>query len=181
MDFLGDAAEKIAEALREDPGLLFRSPKLASLREVLSQYGDLKSPESKDASFSETEKGEEDEEEELSDDDDDEERIPQDTEPFPAIPAGGEDHDGAAMAKEAAAEAKSNGDYDKAVQKYSEAMTLGSVSAITLANRADCLLKSKKPCAAINDCTAALNINPDSAKALRCRGYLLSFILYPLC
>merc|ERR1712005_34575 len=29
---------------------------------------------------------------------------------------------------------------------------------------------SKKPCAAINDCTAALNINPDSVKALRCRG-----------
>ena len=67
MDFLGDAAEKIAEALREDPGLLFRSPKLASLREVLSQYGDLKSPESKDASFSETEKGEEDEEEDEED------------------------------------------------------------------------------------------------------------------
>ena len=49
-------------------------------------------------------------------------------------------------------------------------MTLGQVSAITLANRAECLLKLKKPCAAISDCTAALSLNPDSAKALKCRG-----------
>ena len=49
-------------------------------------------------------------------------------------------------------------------------MTLGQVSALTLANRAECLLKLKKPCAAISDCTAALSLNPDSAKALKCRG-----------
>ena len=49
-------------------------------------------------------------------------------------------------------------------------MTLGQVSALTLANRAECLLKLFRPCAAIADSTAALALNPDSAKALRCRG-----------
>jgi len=176
MDFLGDAADKVAEALREDPNLLFSSPKLASLREVLSQYGELKAPGTENTSDPSVEQTVENNEDDDEFDDDDDERLPNDAEPFPAIPEGGEDHDGAALAKEAATDAKSNGDYDKAVQKYTEAMTLGSVSAITLANRADCLLKLKKPCAAINDCAAALKLNPDSAKALRCRGKCYRFI-----
>jgi tetratricopeptide (TPR) repeat protein len=36
--------------------------------------------------------------------------------------------------------------------------------------RADLLMKSKKPRAAIADCKAALEINPDSAKAYRISG-----------
>lgn len=55
-------------------------------------------------------------------------------------------------------------------------MTLGQVSAMTLANRADCLLKVKRPRAAISDCNAALEINPDSAKALRTRGKAFRFV-----
>lgn len=43
-----------------------------------------------------------------------------------------------------------------------------------LANRAAALLKAKRPLAALSDCDAALQINPDSAKALRCRGTVLS-------
>ena len=35
------------------------------------------------------------------------------------------------------------------------------------ANRAECLLKLKRPLAAIADCNAAVEINPDSARALR--------------
>ena len=38
---------------------------------------------------------------------------------------------------------------------------------MTLANRADLLLKARRPLAALSDCDEALKINPDSAKALR--------------
>lgn len=77
------------------------------------------------------------------------------------------DFDAAGAAKEKASEAKGSGDYQSAVQSFTEAMTLGSVSALTLANRAECLLKLRRPLAAVSDCTAAIALNPDSAKALR--------------
>merc|ERR1719240_694231 len=38
------------------------------------------------------------------------------------------------------------------------------------AKRAAFLLKLKRPCACISDCNAAIDINPDSAKAYRSRG-----------
>ena len=79
----------------------------------------------------------------------------------------GADYDAAASAKEIASDAKSNGDYELAISKYTEALTVGQVSALTIANRAECLLKLKKPRASISDCDAALALNPDSAKALR--------------
>jgi suppressor of tumorigenicity protein 13 len=77
------------------------------------------------------------------------------------------DWDGAANAKDAANEAKSSGNYEQAIEHFTKCLELGSVSAITLANRADCLLKCRRPLAAIADCNEALKINPDSAKALR--------------
>ena len=86
------------------------------------------------------------------------------------------DYETSGAAKEQANEAKANGDYDLAVKKYTEAMTTGPVSALTLANRGECLLKLRKPCAAISDCNAAISLNPDSAKALRCRGKAHRFI-----
>ncbi len=46
-------------------------------------------------------------------------------------------------------------------------MELGGASALTLANRAECLLLLRRPLAAISDCNEALKLNPDSAKALR--------------
>merc|ERR1711871_831300 len=85
------------------------NPQFASLKEVLSQYGELKNPVSKgDASRDDRDEEGEEEVQDLDDedDDDDEDRIPEDTEPFPVIPSGGEDHDGAATSKEAATEAK---------------------------------------------------------------------------
>lgn len=47
---------------------------------------------------------------------------------------------------------------------------IGNPTAMMFAKRADMLLKSKRPAAAIKDCDAALELNPDSAKALRVRG-----------
>lgn len=78
-----------------------------------------------------------------------------------------QDWDGAANAKDAANEAKSSGNYDFAIENYTKAMELGSISAIVLANRAECLLKVRRPLAAVSDCNEAIKINPDSAKALR--------------
>lgn len=106
----------------------------------------------------------------------DPERMSEDPEPFLVVPDGGEDWEGAAQAKEKANEAKANGDYDGAISFFTEAMKLGQVSALTLANRAECLLKLRKPRASISDCTAAIALNPDSAKALRCRGKALRFL-----
>ncbi len=77
------------------------------------------------------------------------------------------DWDGAAAAKDEAANAKSSGDYNAAINGFTKALTLGQVSAITLANRAELFLKLRRPLAAISDCNAAVQINPDSAKALR--------------
>lgn len=77
------------------------------------------------------------------------------------------DFEAAGTAKEQANEAKGSGNYELAVQKFTEAMKLGQVSALTLANRAECLLKLRRPLAAVSDCSAAIVLNPDSAKALR--------------
>ena len=86
------------------------------------------------------------------------------------VPSGGEDWETAQTEKDKATEAKANGNYEQAITHYTNAMTSGPVSAMVLANRADCLLKSKRPKAALADCNEALKINPDSAKAIRCRG-----------
>jgi len=94
----------------------------------------------------------------------------EESEPVLSVPAGGEDWDGAQDAKDKANEAKANGNYDQAVEHFTKCLELGSISAITLANRADCLLKMRRPLAALSDCNEALKINPDSAKAMRCRG-----------
>ena len=94
------------------------------------------------------------------------------------------DWDGAADAKSAAAEAKSAGNNDLAIEMFTKAMELGGASALTLANRfidsgvnelvvyltnyrAQCLLAVRRPLAALSDCNEALKLNPDSAKALR--------------
>jgi len=176
------ALKDFADAIKNDPSILF-TPELAFLRTALSAYGTLKEPvKSKSSSNHDTghdhghahahghddccgsspapKKVEPVVEEEEDDDDEpeevDPERLPEDSGPFPEIPAGGEDWDKSGDLKEKANEAKSNGDYETAIAKFTESMSCGQVSAMTLANRAECLLKLKKPCAAISDCSAAL-------------------------
>jgi suppressor of tumorigenicity protein 13 len=100
------------------------------------------------------------------DDDDDDGNEP----PFPPMYESGDDFDKASDLKMAANDLKSNGDFDGALAKYSEAVQAAEPSALLYANRADCLQKLGRPRAAVNDCNAALNMNPDSAKALRIRG-----------
>ena len=102
--------------------------------------------------------------------DNDADLIPEEDIPTLEVPQGGEDWDGAEDAKSAANEAKASGNYDLAIENFTKCLELGSTSAITLANRADCLLRARRPLGALADCNAALKINPDSAKALRMRG-----------
>ena len=53
-----------------------------------------------------------------------------------------------------------------AVEAFTAALQCQS-SALTFAARAESLLKLKRPTAAVADCNAALEINPDSGKALK--------------
>jgi len=95
--------------------------------------------------------------------------------PFPEIyneTSGNDNVDGAMEYKSKAAEFKSSGDYENAILQYTKAITAAKPTALLYANRADCLLKVDPPRsnAAIRDCKLALEMNPDSAKALRISG-----------
>lgn len=71
--------------------------------------------------------------------------------------------------KEKATEAAEDGDLAKAVKLYTAAILL-SPSVMMLCKRAEWLLKLRRPRAAEADASAALQMNPDSTKALRIRG-----------
>jgi len=106
--------------------------------------------------------------------------IPPEKQPFPMIPKNAdetpEDADWsiAGEKKSQASAAASEGNYDDALKFYGEALeaeaVTASLSATTLAKRADILLKLDRPAAAVHDCDAALIINPDSVRALKTRG-----------
>jgi len=81
-----------------------------------------------------------------------------------------EELEGVAAAKAEAAEALDNGDVTTAIEKYTEVLQAGGPSALILAKRAELLLRERRPCAAIRDCAAALEVNPDCGKAFRVRG-----------
>merc|ERR1719231_311980 len=79
------------------------------------------------------------------------------------------DMDKAGELKMAASEAASNGDFAKAIEAFTGALKL-TPSPLVYAKRADAFLKLKKPNAAVRHANKALEINPDSAKALKVRG-----------
>lgn len=74
------------------------------------------------------------------------------------------------LLKQEAVVAVEAGQMDEALRKFTEAITLGSATALLYCRRAQILLELSRPRAAINDCTAALAINPDSAKAFKIRA-----------
>jgi suppressor of tumorigenicity protein 13 len=90
--------------------------------------------------------------------------------PFPPLYESGEDFDKASELKQEAADSKSSGDWEVALEKYTAAVLVAPPSALLYANRATVLLELSRPYAAERDCTEALKENPDSAKALRIRG-----------
>mmetsp|Transcript_22108 Transcript_22108/g.38995 ORF Transcript_22108/g.38995 Transcript_22108/m.38995 type:complete len:974 (+) Transcript_22108:63-2984(+) len=72
--------------------------------------------------------------------------------------------------KQEAAEALEDGKRDEALKKLNEAIEMGCANALLYARRAQVLMDLGRPRAAINDCTAALKINPDAARAIKIRA-----------
>eukprot|EP00747_Dinoflagellata_sp_TGD_P079912 gnl/TRDRNA2_/TRDRNA2_160693_c0_seq2.p1 gnl/TRDRNA2_/TRDRNA2_160693_c0~~gnl/TRDRNA2_/TRDRNA2_160693_c0_seq2.p1 ORF type:complete len:387 (+),score=87.68 gnl/TRDRNA2_/TRDRNA2_160693_c0_seq2:68-1228(+) len=106
----------------------------------------------------------------------DPDRWPEDRAPFPPLAPQrrneltDDEFDRQAAAKEQAVNAAEARDFEKALQFYSEAIGIGDVSALVYARRAEVLLRLRRPLATVNDCTAALQLNPDCGKAFRIRG-----------
>mmetsp|Transcript_10218 Transcript_10218/g.22494 ORF Transcript_10218/g.22494 Transcript_10218/m.22494 type:complete len:754 (-) Transcript_10218:48-2309(-) len=106
----------------------------------------------------------------------DPDRLARETDPFPALPARSSRNTSPyqmqlmTRAKHQASLALENGDVEEAIKKYTEAILTGCATALVIATRAELLLKCKRPCAAIRDCTAAIRVNPDCGKAYRIRG-----------
>lgn len=72
--------------------------------------------------------------------------------------------------KMAAINALGEGDLQKAVDLFTEAIKLNPCVAIMYAKRASVFIQMQKPNAAIRDCDRAISINPDSAQPYKWRG-----------
>ena len=150
-------AKELLAAVTKDPSLL-EDPSLAFLKEFCANYP----PEAPEAE---------------TDDDAGGEFMKREKTPFPAVPANAaeapDDADWSiASTKKSAAQQASTP--AEALDLYTEALqaeaATACLSATTLAKRAEVLLKLERPAAAINDCDAALKLNPDSCRALKTRG-----------
>jgi len=64
----------------------------------------------------------------------------------------------------------SEGEWEKAVDMFTEAIKLNPNSAAMFAKRGACYLKLRKPRACVRDCTRAIELNPDNAAAYKYRG-----------
>ncbi len=64
----------------------------------------------------------------------------------------------------------SEGEWQKAIDLFTDAIRINPNSAVAFAKRGTCYLKLKKPNACIRDCDRAIQINADSAPAHKFRG-----------
>jgi suppressor of tumorigenicity protein 13 len=109
-------------------------------------------------------------------DDEDPERMPEESEPPPPMPPCGNlepseaEMEACRAAKQLADEASDVGDALGALRRLSEAVMSGGAGALLFARRAEMLLQLRRPKAAILDCAAALEVNPECGKAYRIRG-----------
>mmetsp|Transcript_48355 Transcript_48355/g.87428 ORF Transcript_48355/g.87428 Transcript_48355/m.87428 type:complete len:258 (-) Transcript_48355:113-886(-) len=109
-------------------------------------------------------------------DEDDPERLREDAEDLPPMPPCRDlepteaEMDACEKAKRAAAKALEKGQERRALELYTEAVMSGGAGALLFAKRAELLLNLRRPRAAIADCSAALEVNPDCGKAFRIRG-----------
>eukprot|EP00930_Biecheleria_cincta_P035671 TRINITY_DN24513_c0_g1_i1.p1 TRINITY_DN24513_c0_g1~~TRINITY_DN24513_c0_g1_i1.p1 ORF type:complete len:261 (+),score=76.08 TRINITY_DN24513_c0_g1_i1:53-784(+) len=101
---------------------------------------------------------------------------PGDEPPFPAMsPADVEElteeaQDKQNGLKQQGSEALEDGNKELALEKFTEAIAVGCASAMLYTRRAQLLFQLGRPRATINDCDAALKVNPDSAKAFKIRA-----------
>lgn len=134
----------------------------------------------------EEEQEEEDEEEEGQEKEADDERDPdcwpEDTFPFPPLAPPRQAQPSEAELyrqgeeKQRAQQAYEIGNFELALRHYSEAIAVGEASALLYTRRAETLLRLRRPLAAIEDCNAALDLNPDSGKAFRLRGIAFRYL-----
>ncbi|KAM3598824.1 uncharacterized protein V6R79_023089 [Siganus canaliculatus] len=78
--------------------------------------------------------------------------------------------DGANEKKMEAINALGEGDLQKALDLFTEAIKLNPCLAVLYAKRASVFIQMQKPNAAIRDCDRAIKINPDSAQPYKWRG-----------
>ncbi|XP_054463136.1 hsc70-interacting protein [Anoplopoma fimbria] len=78
--------------------------------------------------------------------------------------------DEASEKKMAAIDALGEGDLQKALDLFTDAIKLNPCVAIMYAKRASVFIQMQKPNAAIRDCDRAISINPDSAQPYKWRG-----------
>merc|ERR1712004_870244 len=64
----------------------------------------------------------------------------------------------------------SEGEWEKAIPIFTEAIEINATSAMPFVKRGQCFMKLSKPNACIRDCTRAIEINPDNAAAHKYRG-----------
>jgi len=64
----------------------------------------------------------------------------------------------------------SEGEWEKAITLFTEAIKLNPNSAAMFAKRGACFIKTKRPNACVRDCTRAIELNPDNAGAYKFRG-----------
>lgn len=81
-----------------------------------------------------------------------------------------EDEDAADEKRMEAQSQFSEGNFDKAIELYTEAIKLNPQHAILFTKRGQVHLKLQKPAACVKDCTHALELNCDSAPAFKFRG-----------
>eukprot|EP00930_Biecheleria_cincta_P100808 TRINITY_DN92441_c0_g1_i1.p1 TRINITY_DN92441_c0_g1~~TRINITY_DN92441_c0_g1_i1.p1 ORF type:complete len:413 (+),score=91.22 TRINITY_DN92441_c0_g1_i1:40-1278(+) len=104
-------------------------------------------------------------------DGDDPERLQKETEPWPSLfPPANPSLQFRQDTEKAVAQAMESADFARAITVYTEAMRGGGSNPAMLSTRAALLLKCKRPCAAVRDCTAAIQINASMVKAYRIRG-----------
>ncbi|XP_075940988.1 hsc70-interacting protein [Anarhichas minor] len=95
---------------------------------------------------------------------------PQEMGEFDSIEVTEEMMDEASEKKMAAIDALGEGDLQKALDLFTEAIKLNPCVAIMYAKRASVFIQMQKPNAAIRDCDRAISINPDSAQPYKWRG-----------
>jgi DnaJ family protein A protein 5 len=86
--------------------------------------------------------------------------------------SGAEYYDKAGNFKQEGSDFKAAGDYAKALEKYNQAVASAPPSSLLYSNRAICLIQLGHYKEAEEDCNRALELNPDSGKALKTRGQL---------
>jgi len=174
--------EECCAFLEQNPHVVMDIPELECIRQLLQAFGvSLENPDEvpppKFPKILPRQVGNEDIAEEDVDDDEeinDSDRWPVDVLPFPEQapehPAGLASPQQQSDLEQRAHQAFEAQQFTAALTLYTEAIMLRSPTALLYAKRAEVLLKLKRPRAGIEDCNAALAINPDAGKAFRLRG-----------